>query len=86
MNSPYSFIFSLYEPLPQTIRINGQEYNTLQILRCLEQVIGQKIMTKRNNRLLKNWFNVTIEFGIIPPERVGEPLIIIGKNELLEIW
>ena len=85
MNSPHSFLFPLYEPLPKTIRINGQEYQTLKILRCLEQTMGHKIITKYNDRLLKNWLNVTLEFGVIPPKKLGDPLIIIGKNELLKI-
>ena len=86
MNSPHSFLFSLYEPLPEKICINGQSYETVNILRCLEQLIGQRIVKKNNGRLLKNWLNVTLEFWIIPPNKLGEPLIIIGKNESYKIW
>ncbi len=86
MTSPHFFLFPLFEPLPETIRINGSDYDTLKILQCLEQITGQKIITKYNNRLIRKWLNVTLEFGVIPPKKIGEPLIIIGKNESYKIW
>ncbi len=85
MPSPQPFFFSLYEPLPPTTTIHGKEYKTKEIINSIEQITGQRI-TKLNGRLVKQFHNVTLEFFIIKPERIGEPLRIVSKKGFIEVW
>ena len=83
--NPSSFLLSLGEPLPESLMINGKAYSTVKIIKGLEQIINQRILLVTGG-IQKNFRNVTIEFSIIKPHSLGEPLIIIGKENLIKIW
>ena len=85
MNNPQSLFLSLGEPLPESIKIYGKDYNTVKILNALEQITNQKILL-RSHKLHRGFRNTTIEFLIIKPHSVGQPLVIIGKEELINVW
>jgi len=85
MNPPSSFLLELYEPLEKITMINGKEYSTVKILNALEQITNQKILL-RSHKLHRGFRNTTIEFLIIKPHSVGQPLVIIGKEELINVW
>jgi hypothetical protein len=84
--NPQNLFLSLGEPIPETIIIKGKEYDTIEILTALERLLGQKIIRKNNGKLYRNWFNRSIQFVVVPPSKIGDPLTIVGRKEFIEIW
>ena len=87
MNSPHFFLFELYEGMPEKIRIGRNEYSTLKLCYALEELTGQKIISRTHKKILKKWVNTAIEFSVIQAEKPGEPLRVISRGgELIELW
>jgi len=74
-----SLFLSLNNPLPEEIFLYGRRFNTVQLIRSIEQINRQKILTA-NNKVPRNLVNVTLELNIIKPSRMGEPLRIPTRN------
>ncbi len=85
MNNPQSLFLSLGEPLPESIKIYGKDYNTVKILNAIEKMMDRKI-TKNNGKLIRGFNNVSLEFFVIVPESYSQPLQILTKDGCIEIW
>ena len=60
--------------LPPTITIRGRTYNTKDFFRMLEDTLGLRIISKRENRALKHMQNISLRIPINP-----DPLGVISK-------
>jgi len=81
MNQTSIHLFIPYGPLPDKTRIKQYEYNTKRLIAIIEQITGKHIISKRENRALKHYQNVSIQFPIVSNKDPYESLTIIGKNK-----
>jgi len=81
---PSLFLF-LSEPITKTTRIKGKDYETIKLIWALEKIIGKKIVTNQENRLVRRYHNTTIEVSAVIPTN-GEPLRIASKEGFVELY
>ena len=76
----------LTQPLPTKIKIGCNDYSSIKICKVLETIIGERIVSKTRQDLIKKWNNITLEFLIIHPQKQGESLQILGKRKVFELY
>jgi hypothetical protein len=50
--------------LPKVVQIGNKFYNTRKLLEILEEITEQKIISKRENRAIRNMMNTTYQIPI----------------------
>ena len=68
--------------LPDKIRIHDHFYNTREFLEVIEECLGRQIISKRENRALKHFQNVSLRIPIMYSDNPFEPLKIVGKDKV----
>jgi len=68
--------------LPKTIQIGDRSYNTRQLIEIIERITGKHIISKRQNKALRNYRNTTIRLGVILNTNSWDALKIIGRKHI----
>ena len=72
----------LSSDLPECIKVGNKYYSTRKFIEILEDITEKKIISKREERIVKHMINNTLKVKVIK----DNPLKIIGKSgELIPI-
>ena len=67
--------------LNDNIRLGKARFNRLSIIQILEEIFKCKILSRRDNRLLKRMLNTIFEFSVFVDYTDFKPMVICGKSE-----